>query len=63
MIYDCFCYFNEDELLDLRINYLKDVVDKFVIIEAAKTFSGFSKPQNFDINKFADIKDKIIYIF
>ena len=63
MIYDCFCYFNEVEILDLRINYLKDVVDKFVIIEANKTNVGQSKPKNFDIEQYKSIQDKIIYIF
>ena len=63
MIYDCFTYFNEDLILELRLNYLNEVVDKFVIIEANKTFSGKIKKQNFDINKFKDFADKIIYVF
>ena len=63
MIYDCFTYFNEDILLELRLNYLNEIVDKFVIIEANKTFSGNPKPQNFDINKYKKFTDKIIYVF
>ncbi|MBE7703281.1 MAG: hypothetical protein E7Z89_04435 [Cyanobacteria bacterium SIG28] len=63
MIYDCFTYFNEELLLELRLNYLDEIVDKFVIIEANKTFSGKPKGQNFDINKFKKFKDKIIYVF
>ena len=63
MIYDCFTYFNEELLLELRLNYLDEIVDKFVIVEANKTFSGNPKKQNFDINKFEKFKDKIIYVF
>ena len=63
MIYDCFTYFNEDLLLELRLNYLNEIVDKFVIVEANKTHSGKSKQQNFDINKFKQFADKIIYVF
>lgn len=63
MIYDCFPYFNEDLLLELRLNYLNEIVDKFIIIEANQTFSGIPKKQNFDINKFKEFKNKIIYVF
>jgi len=40
---DCFPYFNEKELLELRIKLLYDYVDKFVITEANETHSGISK--------------------
>jgi len=43
-IIDCFPYFNEKELLELRINLLKDHVDKFVITDANYTHSGIEKP-------------------
>lgn len=64
MIYDCFTFFNELELLELRLNILNDVVDKFVIVEAAKTHAGVDKPLNFLSNKdkFSKFSDKIIYI-
>ena len=64
MIYDCFTFFNELELLELRLNVLNDVVDKFVIVEATKTHAGEDKPLNFLANKdrFVDFLDKIIYI-
>lgn len=39
-IIDCFRFFNEKELLELRYNILKDVVDKFIILEGNKTHSG-----------------------
>lgn len=63
-IYDCFIFFNEVELLKFRIRYLKDIVDYFVIIEASKTFTGNSKPQNFSFDHFDDVeRSKIKYFF
>lgn len=43
-ILDCFPYFNEKELLELRINLLYDYVDKFIICDANRTHSGRIKP-------------------
>ena len=60
-IYDCFMYFDEDLLLDLRLNSLDKFVKKFVITEATYTHNGSKKKLNFDINKFGKFKDKIIY--
>lgn len=62
MIYDCFLYYDEDMLLDIRLNTLADVVDRFVIVESTHTFTGKKRQLNFDINKFETFKDKIIYI-
>ena len=42
-IYDCFMYFDEDLVLDLRLNILKDYVDKFVIAEATRDHAGNEK--------------------
>ena len=61
-IYDCFMYFDEDLLLDLRLNSLDKFVKKFVITEATYTHNGNKKKLTFDINKFHKFKDKIIYI-
>ena len=61
-IYDCFMYFDEDLLLDLRLNSLNKYVKKFVITEATFTHNGSQKKLNFDINKFRKFKDKISYI-
>ena len=61
-IYDCFMYFDEDLLLDLRLNVLNKYVKKFVITEATYTHNGTKKKLKFDINKFKKFKDKIIYI-
>ena len=42
-VYDCFLFFQEIELLKLRLNYLYDYVDFFIIVESAQTFSGNKK--------------------
>ncbi len=61
-IYDCFMFFDEEMLLDLRLNIMDKYVDKFVITEATYMHSGKPKKLIFDINKFSKFKDKIIYI-
>ena len=61
-IIDCFMYFDEDLMLDIRLNTLFDHVDKFVICEATLDHAGNSKKLNFDIKKFSKFKDKINYI-
>jgi beta-1,4-mannosyl-glycoprotein beta-1,4-N-acetylglucosaminyltransferase len=43
MIYDCFIFSNEIELLKTRLEYYSEIVDRFVIIEAAFTFSGLNR--------------------
>ena len=61
--YDCFIFFNELDLLELRLNVLNDCVDYFVIVESAITFQGESKEFIFEKNKdrFAKFKNKIIH--
>ena len=54
-------FFDEEMLLDLRLNVLDKYVDKFVITEASYMHSGKPKKLNFNINKFHKFKDKIIY--
>ena len=61
-IYDCFMYFDEDLLLDLRLNTLNNYVSKFIITEASYTHNGTKKKLRFDINNFRKFKDKIKYI-
>ena len=61
-IYDCFMYFDEDLLLDLRLNVLNKYVKKFIITESTFLHSGKSKKLNFDIKNFQKFKDKIQYI-
>ena len=60
-IFDCFIYFDEDLLLDLRLNTLNDFVDKFIIVEADTTHTGKFKELKFDINRFKKFKNKINY--
>ncbi len=62
MIYDCFLYYDEDMLLDLRLKTLGKYVDKFVIVESTHTFTGKSKKLNFNLNDFSEYQDKIIYV-
>ena len=55
-------YYDEDLIIDLRLNYLNDYVDKFVIVESSYTHSGTPRKTLFDINKFSKFKNKIKYI-
>ena len=61
-LYDCCMYFDEDLVLDLRLNTLNEHVDKFIIAEATRDHSGKEKKLNFNYNKFAKFKDKINYL-
>ena len=61
-IYDCFQYFNEDHMVDLRLNILDKYVDYFVISESTKTHQGKPKKINFNINNFVKFKDKIKFV-
>ena len=61
-IFDCFMYFDEDIVLDVRLNFLDKYVDKFVIIESEFNHKGEKRSPLFDINKFLKFKDKIEYI-
>ena len=60
-IFDCFMYFDEEIVLDTRLNYLDQFVDYFVIIESSFTHRGDPRDLKFNINKFSKFKDKIIY--
>ena len=61
-IFDCFMYFDENLLLDLRLNVLDKYVDYFVIVESCFNHKGEKKKLNFDINNFQNFKNKIIYL-
>ena len=61
-IYDCFMYFDEDIVLDVRLNFLNKFVDQFVIIESAYNHRGEKRVPLFKIDKFKKYKDKIKYI-
>ena len=62
-IIDCFMYYDEDNLLDLRLNILNKYVDKFIIVESKFTHSGNLKNKNFDLENFKEFKNKIDYYF
>jgi beta-1,4-mannosyl-glycoprotein beta-1,4-N-acetylglucosaminyltransferase len=55
-------FFDEEMLLDLRLNILNKFVDRFVIVESSYTHSGKQKKLIFDINKYSKFKEKINYI-
>ena len=55
-------YFDEDLMLDLRLNILDEYVDKFVIAEATRDHSGKQKKLNFNYNNFSKFKNKINYL-
>lgn len=63
-VYDCFTFFEELELLEIRLNVLDEVVDHFVIVEATRTFSNRPKPLHYAENKdrFSAFSSKIIHV-
>ena len=61
-IYDGFMYYDEDLILDLRLNLLNEFVKKFIIVESKYTHSGKERKLNFDIKNFSKFKNKIQYI-
>jgi len=64
LIYDCFTFFNELDLLEIRLNELNDTIDYFVLVEATHTHSGQKKPLFFNKNRerFKDFIPKIIHV-
>jgi beta-1,4-mannosyl-glycoprotein beta-1,4-N-acetylglucosaminyltransferase len=64
MLYDCFLFFDELELLDLRLHYLDPLVDRFVLVESTKTFSMKDKPLFFEENRsmFSKFLPKIEHV-
>ena len=63
-IYDCFTFFNELDVLDIRLAELADAVDYFVLVEATRSFTGKPKPLHYAENasRYAAYQDKIIHI-
>ncbi len=64
MIYDCFSFFNELDLLEIRLNTLDKVVDWFILVESSYTHSGNPKPLYYAEHKsrFEKFNDRIIHI-
>ncbi len=61
-IFDCFMYFDEELVLDLRLNILNEYVDYFVIVESKYTHKGEYRNLRFDKQKFKKFEKKIIYL-
>ena len=61
-IFDCFMYFDEDLILDVRLNYLDKFVDQFVIVESVYSHNGEKRKPQFDIKKFKKFENKITYL-
>ena len=61
-IYDCFMFYDEDVILDLRLNILNEYIDYFVIVESKFFHNGKERKLRFDIEKYTKFRDKIIYI-
>lgn len=63
-VYDCVIFFNELDILEIRLNELDGVVDKFVICESPYNFRGEAKPLIFHENRerFARFLPKIIHV-
>ena len=55
-------YFDEEVVLDVRLNTLDKYVDYFVIVESSFTHKGDNKNLMFNHNKFEKFKNKIIYL-
>lgn len=64
VIYDCFPFFNELELLELRLHELDPVVDKFVLVESTKTFQKEAKELHYlkHRDRFKAFEAKIIHV-
>lgn len=61
-VFDIFLYNGEKELLEIRLNILKETVSHFVIIESPLTFTGLEKPIYYKPEDFPEFKDKIIHL-
>ena len=61
-IFDCFMYFDEEVVLEVRLNTLDKFVDYFVIVESRFTHKGTRRDLKFNPKKFEEFKDKIIYL-
>ena len=61
-IFDCFQYFNEDHIADLRFNILDEYVDFFVVVESTVNHQGQARKLHFDKNKYKKFQNKIVYI-
>ena len=61
-ILDCVTYFDEELILELRLNILYEHVDRFIITEGKYDHRGNKRELNFDINRYDKFRDKIVYL-
>ena len=61
-IFDCFMFFDEDIILDLRLNILDQYVDHFIIVESIFNHKGEKRNLKFNLNNYSKFKKKIIYL-
>src|SRR3954464_8678539 len=64
MVYDCFTFFNELDVLEIRLHVLADVVDRFVLVEARQTHQRRAKPLYYAENRdrFASFADGMEHV-
>jgi beta-1,4-mannosyl-glycoprotein beta-1,4-N-acetylglucosaminyltransferase len=61
-IFDCFMFYDEELLLDIRMNILNEFIDYFVIVESRYFHNGLKRELKFNIDNHSKFKDKIIYL-
>ena len=61
-IYDCFMFYDEDLIAELRFNILNQYIKEFIVVESKYTHSGEKRELLFNINKYPNFKNKINYI-
>jgi len=61
-VFDCFCYFNEADLLRLRLETLWEEVDVFVLVESTLTFTGKPKPLHYNAEQLGPLSKKVRHI-
>jgi len=61
-IIDCTSFYSEHMMYEVRLNILKEKVDKFVVTESTYSHSGKRKKLNFDINNYPKFKNRIIHV-
>ena len=64
LVFDCFPFYDELDILEIRLNVLIEVVDYFVLVESSRTFTGNKKPLHSLENKqrFSDFLHKIRHV-
>lgn len=58
-VFDCFPFFNEVDVLEIRFEELYPVVDRFVVVQSTTTFRGNPKPDYFDWMRYEKYANKV----